>query len=230
MNRGKLAIRYAIATVIWGLLLHMNYQTAQKSVLPIRESILLPSFVVPACLMLNALSFLVSALLARSRAAELLDPRASLSIETPLLVTMSRLLFGGALIVSGTVALVGRSRPDLLYSTAGWAWFWIVMGTWSLTNTSFRRLNVEISPNGIQHPQVRPSSIRWEDVADVRLKRWLFSSFVLVKFREHTDFRLNNLLWRWRKVKQLTVLPNFFGVDAETLANGLKLRRDLHVF
>ena len=232
MNRGKLALRYMIAMAIWGSLLFMNYRTAQRSVLPIRDSLLLPNFVVPAGLMLVALSFLATVLLARSRAAELFDTQASVSINTPLIVQTMRLVLGAALVVSGIFAQTGRHRADLLYSTPGWGWFWIALGVWSLVsaNPFRRRLNVEISPIGIQHPQVRPSHIAWEDVAEVTLKRWLFSSFVLVKFRHGTDFRLNALLWRWRKVKQISFLPSFFGVDAETLANALKLRRDLRVF
>jgi len=231
MSRVKPALRYVISTIIWGLLLYMNYGMAQRSVLPIRDSLLLPNFIVPANLMLVSLSFLVSGLLAPSRAAALLDTRASVSIATPLIVRLARLVFGAALVVSGIFALLGRNRVDLAYSTPGWAWFWIALGAWSLVSAStYRRLNVVITPAGIQHPQVRPSQIPWEDVSEVILKRWLFSSFVLVKLREHTDFRLSPLLWRWRKVTRISFLPNYFGTDAETLASALKLRHDLHAF
>jgi hypothetical protein len=231
VRHGKVAGRYVFSIAIWAFVLFMNYRLAQHSVLPITESLWLPSFAFPIGMIVVATGFLASGLLARSREAELFDTAATISVTSPWSVRFARLFFALTMISSGLYAVLGRHRTDLMYSTPGWGWAWIALGAFSLFQVAtFRRIRVEVSPTGIRHPQIRPADVAWEDVAEIKSKRWFLSSFVLVIFRDGAQFRLSAPLWRWRKVKQIMFTPTFFGVDAETLANALKIRRDLRAF
>jgi hypothetical protein len=225
-----MTLRYLMGLAIWGWLFYFNYGLAEHSILPIADALWLPNLVLPAAHMTMSLGFLVVALTIKPKAA-LFDTRVTFEMPTPRIILVTRMLFGAALAVSGYAAWTGRERPEFTYSTHGWGIFWMAMGAWSVVGAirSWGR-KVEISSSGISHPQVRPSLVPWEDVAEVKLRRWLFSRFVVLKFRDGTDYRLAPLLWRWRKLKQLTFLPLFFGVDPETLANALSSRRDMHAF
>ena len=149
----------------------------------------------------------------------------------PRALLVIRLLFGAAMAVSGYAAWTGRERAELTYSTHNWGLAFMAIGAWSVLSAArgWQR-KVEISPSGVTHPQIRPPLVRWQDVAEVKSRRWIFSRFVVVKFRDGADYRLSSLLWRWRKLKQITFLPFYFGIDAETLANALSMRRDTQAF
>jgi hypothetical protein len=225
-----MVLRYLLGLAIWAGLFAFNYRLAEHSILPIADSLWLPNLMVPATLFLMYLGFLAVGLTIKPPTA-LFDTRATVEMPAPRTLLALRMLFGAAMIVSGYSAWAGRERPEFSYSTHSWGIFWMAMGAWTLlTAARGLRRKIEISPRGVTHPQIRPPMVRWEDVAEVKSRRWIFSRFVIVKFRDGADYRLSSLLWRWRKLKQITFLPFYFGIDAETLANALSMRRDTQAF
>ena len=222
--------RYLVAIALWGWVLYFNYSRAKRSVLPIGDALWLPNMVLPGALMVLAAGFLWVALTVKPR-TDLLDAQASVAVRAPRVVWAARFVFSAALIATGFAALTSPARADLAYSTPAWGLFWIAMGAWALADTArLPRRWVEVLPSGIRHPQVRPSQIPWEDVAEVKLQRWLLAAFVVVRFREGANYHFAAPLWRWRRVRRIRLLPLFFGVDAATLANALNMRRDVRAF
>jgi hypothetical protein len=229
MKRRGYVVRYLLSTAFWVCAFNLNYPMAGRSILSISDSLWLPNFVVPGAFALMSLAFLWVALTIEPNRA-LFDTRATLAVRIPLVVWVARIVSSLAVIASGVVLLIGPARPELNYSGPGAGLTCIVIGASSLAFVVERRRWIELSQAGIDHPQVRPRLVAWQDVVEIKSRRWLFSKLVQVKFREGAGYRLAPRPWRWREERQFTIFPLFFGVDADILANALSMRRDTHVF
>lgn len=229
MNRGRYILGFGLMAAVWCMLTYFSYQKALHSILPLDDTLLLPSFVFPAGLAFLYLAHIWLALTVKPR-AELLDPQATVVIRAKPVMIGVRFLLYVAWSLSAAWAMAHPAGLDGPYANPTYMWILLAIGVWGLVSTfSVPRIALEISPMGIRHTQIKPALIPWSDVTEIKLKRWLLSQFVLVIFRPETDYHLARMLWQWRKIPRLTMSPFGFGVDADTLLRALQLRRDLHI-
>jgi hypothetical protein len=151
------------------------------------------------------------------------DSSATINLRESFAERSCSIIVGLGMLAAGGLPLLGFGGPDLpiVFPVALLAMGALVIAYGLLT----KREHLTLSPDGIDWSQIKPHFMPWIDVKSSGVRRWLlFSAMAVVEVRGVGKY------FRKGKLKRTSsqcfgILPFLFGLDAETLAKAIALRR-----
>ncbi|HEY1386819.1 MAG TPA: hypothetical protein VGF43_24560 [Dongiaceae bacterium] len=230
MGRNGYIALSVLGLAVWSSLGYVNVASAIASGLPLPYALFTPLTVGPIALVPLTLAQLWK-LLAAERQENILDP------DFVLRASQSRVARGisGVMFVAfaatGLRSLLGRSVASDLPDYPIVSVCFVAAGIYGATLVLFsRRIRIVLSPEGLEHSQMRPTRVPWHDIIDVKLRSFLTGSWIVLTLKNTTEFRSANLLARWRRADKVSIVPLVFGIDPEVLKQGIELRRNIFTF
>lgn len=161
--------------------------------------------------------------------SRILDPQATLVLRQSPLVRCVSLFVTSAVVATAYCLFVEGAAPDKLFASPIWVPIFIAIAglglVWAVITPGFR---LAISPHGIEYSRVKPTVIAWDDVAEVRLETSHDDLIVKLVLSDTKDFRSRFRLLPWRKINEVALDPQRFGIDPRVLEQGLALRRNAY--
>lgn len=230
MGRQGYIVLSLLGVVMWSWLGYLNISSAVGSGAPILSPLLAPSTLAPIALVPISLMQLWK-LLSAERAENILNPQFVLTASQSLIARGASTLICVLFFVAGVWSLLGHSSISDSFDSPTLSVVFVALGIYGAVFALFSpRIRVSLSPDGFEYSQMRPASVPWHDITDVKLRTFFTTSWIVLTLKNGTEFRSANLLARWRRVAKVTVSPLMFGIDPEVLKQGIDLRRNVFTF
>jgi hypothetical protein len=230
MGRSGYIALSMLGLVLWSWLAYFNAMSAVQSGISLPYALLSPTVLGPIALVPLALAQLWK-LSTAERKDNILDPNFVLTASQSLVARGMSALMCGSFVAGGIWSLAGHPWQSGFPDSPVVGVLFIAIGAYGGAFALFSpRIRMGLSPDGFDYSLMKPARVLWHDITDVKLRSVFTASWIVLTFKDTTEFRSANPWARWRKVTKVTVNPLMFGIDPDVLKQGIDLRRNVSTF